>query len=845
MWLAALFLMLFSIALTLATLVRTHESVIEFRWTHWIGFAGWLATFSVLHRQFCQRLPDRDPYLLPVAAMLTGWGILTIWRLDDGFGLRQSIWLVVGGAAMFFGLRPARLLVLLRRYKYIWLVGGLLLTGLTFIFGTNPGGIGPRLWLGCCGIYLQPSEPLKLLLIIYLAAYLADNLPFSFRLPQVLLPTLLLLVVSLSILVAQRDLGTASIFIVLYSGIIFLASGKRRILAISGLGLILALIVGYSLFNVIQVRVQAWLNPWADPGGGSYQIVQSLIASASGNILGSGPGLGSPGLVPVVHSDFIFAGIAEESGLVGSLGVLLLFGLLAGRALVVSIQAPNLYQRYLAGGLSVYLATQTILITGGNLRLLPLTGVTLPFMSYGGSSLLTALFSILLLARISDHGEEEPAPLPNHRPYVILGGLLLAGLMAVGLAAGWWTIARGSDLQTRPDNPRWAIDGRYVARGALLDRSNRPIVQTNGTSGNYQRQMNYPALSSIIGYAQPSFGITNLEAALDHYLTGLAATPEMDIWIQQLLYAQPPSGLDVRLTIDLDLQQRADQLLAERHGALVLLHAQTGEILAMASHPGFDANLLNDMWSTWANDPGAPLINRATQGQYPPGATLGLLLYNHLSQTQALPATPDIPTLLFEGQTWNCGLTPANPQSWADLIASGCPAAAAALNTPDLLELYRQFGLLEAPNTLFPVAVPPTINAFKSSENAALGQDLVSVSPLQMALVAATFSNNGTRPASQIALAVDTPQSGWVALPQPQPAGQTIAGAAASAALLRFQDQAYWQVVATAHTPKGLITWYLGGTLPDWQGTPMALALVLEEDSPILAEQIGQAMFQP
>ena len=349
--------------------------------------------------------PVRDPYLLPITALLTGWGLLVIFRLSTYFGLRQSIWLALG-VLLITGLTLLKdPLDLLRRYKYIWLTGGLLLTALTFIFGVYPGGSGPTLWIGLGGLYLQPSEPLKLLLIIFMAAYLAERLPEQFSLTQTLVPLGLAFLAALALLIGQRDLGTASLIIILFAIILYFATDRLRVLIVSGLLLLAGGGLGYLFFDVVRLRVDAWLNPWLDPSGRSYQVVQSLIAVASGGIFGSGLGLGSPGLVPVAQSDFIFSAIAEEGGLLGCLVLLLVFALLIQRGFRTAISSADLFTRYLAGGISTYLALQSILIIGGNIRLLPITGVTLPFISYGGSSLVTAMLAAGILLCISAQGE--------------------------------------------------------------------------------------------------------------------------------------------------------------------------------------------------------------------------------------------------------------------------------------------------------------------------------------------------------------------------------------------------------------------------------------------------------
>ncbi|MGD8753781.1 MAG: FtsW/RodA/SpoVE family cell cycle protein, partial [Anaerolineales bacterium] len=172
--LAALFLGVYALALSLSPAVVARSWDVDYRWEHWIGYAVWLIGFTLVHQGSKSRLSRRDPLLLPLVAILSGWGVLTVWRLSSTFGLRQSIWLAIALAGVVLGLRLPSDLNFLRRYKYLWLTSGLLLTASTLVFGTHPMGTGPDLWLGCCGVYFQPSEPLKLLLVVYLAAYFAD-----------------------------------------------------------------------------------------------------------------------------------------------------------------------------------------------------------------------------------------------------------------------------------------------------------------------------------------------------------------------------------------------------------------------------------------------------------------------------------------------------------------------------------------------------------------------------------------------------------------------------------------------------------------------------------------------
>ena len=788
--LAAIVLFLYAVILTLAPAARARTWDTDYNWSHWIGVLVWVVVFSYLSRQGEKLLPDADPYLLPTTALLTGLGMLSIWRLMPYFGMRQAAWVLVSGLALAIGMRMASRFHLLRRFKYFFLTAGILLTALTLIFGTNPEGIGLDLWLGCCGIYLQPSEPLKLLFLIYLAGYLADFIPLKLRPVSLIAPTVIIASLAIILLLIQRDLGTASIFIFLYAIMLYLASGRRRVVIISLAGLVLAGIAGYYLFDVVRLRVDAWLDPWLDPAGRSFQIIQSLMAIANGGVGGRGPGLGSPGLVPVSISDFIYTAIAEELGLAGAIAILVLHLVLLTRGLLASLRATDNFRRLLAAGLAMYLAAQSILIIGGNTRLLPLTGVTLPFVSYGGSSLLTSYIAMLLILLVSNRGEVEPAPLLRPQPYQVTGVMMGLGFLALSLTTGWWALWRSGDLLTRTDNARRTISDRYVLRGSLLDRNELPINQTEGQSGTFIRIYNYPDLSSILGYTNPTYGQTGLEASLDDYLRGLRGNPASLVWMDHLLYGQPPPGLDVRLSLDLDLQSRADSLLAGLQGAIVMLNAETGEVLAMASHPVFDANLLDEIGASLLAEENSPLLNRAAQASYPAGDILEPFLHA-------------------------AGLE--NPVS-----------------STSLRDLSGLLGFYSAPGLGLQVVEP------------SLPGNPLRISPLQLALASASLSNGGKRPVPLLANAVRTITEGWVILPATGEPVEVFPEQAADSTAEHYilAGSPFWQYTVVTGSTSQRYTWSIGGTLPDWQGAPIVVAVLLEKESPNWAGYINGELLQ-
>jgi cell division protein FtsW (lipid II flippase) len=789
--LAAVFIILYSatLALSPAALLRSWNA--GYRWSHWIGTISWLVLFYLAHHFTIRRLPHADPYLLPVALLLGSWGTLSIWRILPYFGMRQTVWSIVAVAVYLVGLYLPGDLSYLRRYKYVWLSSGLLLIALTFLFGTNPSGSGPRLWLGCCGVYLQPSEPLKVLLLIYLAAYLAGMTLHGYESPSdresppktespllpLIAPTLLMTGIALLLLIIQRDLGTASIFLLLFTTMIYLATSEKRVLLLGAGALALAAVIGYIQFDVVRLRVEAWINPWLDPIGRSYQIVQSLIAIANGGMLGRGPGLGAPSLVPIAHSDFIYTAIIEEGGLLGAVGLLILMGLFAQRGLRLALRAPDAFRRYLAAGVTIYLVAQSLLIIGGNTRLLPLTGVTLPFVSYGGSSLLTAFIGLLILMHISNQSTGNPLTDSETRPYRQITAFLLFGLGMAALGTGWWAYQRSPSLLARTDNPRRSISDRYVKRGSILDRNNEIINSSDGNPGSYSRSTNYPSLSPIVGYTHPVYGQAGIEASQDGYLRGLRGNPSLLIWWNHILYGQPPPGLDLRTTLDLNLQSRVDQALEGHAGAAVLLNAETGEILAMSSQPGFDANQLDNTWESLVQDKQSPLLNRATQGRYP-AETLFERLFSEGVEVFGFDQV----------------LLPSLPDGSAPVVDE---------HTPTL-------------------------------------------SPLQAAVGAATLSEGGVRPIPALINAVNTPTAGWVLLPAEGDAVQAVSPEIAAKRLskLKVPGENFWESAVSSEVDGQGVSWFLGGTTPDSGSPPIALALVLEEANPELARELGRQILE-
>ncbi len=380
----------------------------------WTGLIVWIICALFGGLLLDRNLPKRDPLLFPLAMFMSGWGLVALERLAPPFADRQEIWLLISVGALLLAALFPQVLRWLRSYRYLMLGAALTLLLMTIFMGSNPSGFAfaPRLWLRFGSIYLQPSELMKVVLVAFLASYLGEQKASSRAYqsangttgisPRLLGPTLLMWTLSVIMLIWQRDLGTAMLFFVVFLLMLYLRSGDWRIIAGGIFLMLLAGLVAYQLFDVVQLRVDIWLNPWPEADGRAYQIVQSLMAFGAGGIMGTGAGLGSPLYIPVVHSDFVFAALAEEWGLLGVTAILSGFAVITWRGLSIGIfHTRRAFYLLLAVGLTMMLAVQAIMIMCGVLKLLPLTGVSLPFISYGGSSLLVSYVMIGILLRLS------------------------------------------------------------------------------------------------------------------------------------------------------------------------------------------------------------------------------------------------------------------------------------------------------------------------------------------------------------------------------------------------------------------------------------------------------------
>ncbi len=413
-----------------ALLASVGVAMVKFAGGDWLDadvaltFVVFAFSFGTIHLAFRAWAPSANALILPIAGFLAAIGFIEVFRIDPELAALQRWWLAIAGvaAAAFVWLLRDSGVAVLRRYRYLFLAAAVGLLLLPLLPETWPihGAVvnGSRLWVRVdvpgtdLVLSFQPGEVAKVFLTIFLASYLADRSeamstvsrsigPFRLPEPRHVGPVLIAAGAAFLVLVYQRDLGAALLLFALFIGMIYAATGRGVYL---GIGLATGAAFGwvaYQRFSHVQTRIAAWLDPFADYAGSGYQTAQGLFAMGSGSLTGSGLGLGSPDLIPAAATDFVFAAVGEELGLAGSIAVITAYALFVTVGVGIALRSRDRFRKYLSGGLTILVGIQAFLIIAGVVRVLPITGLTTPLMSYGGSSLLASAMIMALLGRIS------------------------------------------------------------------------------------------------------------------------------------------------------------------------------------------------------------------------------------------------------------------------------------------------------------------------------------------------------------------------------------------------------------------------------------------------------------
>ena len=582
--------------------------------------AYFLAVCVATHIYLRIRLPNADPYLFPLVALLTAFGLVMIYRIDDALARDQANWFVLGLVLFALTIQFLRDYEVLERYRYTIAVAGLLLLLAPRLPGIGQQVNGAYLGIKIGPLAFQPAEFSKIAIVVFLASYLREHrevlIVGARRVLGVTLPPLKhfgpMLVVwgaSMFMLVFIRDLGSSLMFFAAFLALLYVATGRFSFV-----------VIGMAMFTVgawffastvphVGDRVEIWLDPYGDPTGTGYQILQSIFAQADGGLFGKGFGQGLitiPGtndaLLPAAQTDTIYSLIVNELGLFGACGVVLIYLLIAARGFKIALLARDGFSKLLATGLTAVFSIQAFVIIGGVTRVIPLTGVTLPFISYGGSSIVANFVLLALLLLISDRARREavepgwPGPgdgaRVNRQIVKLFGFIVVLFAILVGFTS-YWSVFDAKALKEQEANKRPLLEQQQIRRGRILAADGTVIAKSvakgKGDALRFVRRYPEGALyGHPIGYSFVRYGDSEFEQFHNDELVGEES--EFSSILDELR-GRTQEGNDIVTNIDPVAQRMAlADLEAAGFGAVVAIEPSTGAVKVMASNKPFDPN---------------------------------------------------------------------------------------------------------------------------------------------------------------------------------------------------------------------------------------------------------------
>ena len=837
---------------------------------------GILGLFVVAHLAVRKWAPRADATLLPLVALLLGIGFVTISRLDLAIpeakrvAPTQALWTAVGVGAFVVTLVVVRRVRDLARYRYTFLLLGVVALGCSRSSPASASrSTARRLWARIGPLTVQPGEAAKVLLVVFFAAYLVEKRELlssgSRRLgrmhlpdPKHLGPLLLPWILSIMILILQKDLGSSLLFFAVFVAMLYIATDRAAYLAVGAVLFAGAVAITYNFFGHVQQRIDTWIDPWVDRQGNAYQLVQSLYAFGSGGFQGTGIGLGRPDIIPVATTDFIFAAIGEELGLLGTVAVVIGFMLLVGSAFRIAVQSQRPFSKLFAAGLATILGVQTFVIIGGVTRLIPLTGVTLPFVSYGGSSLVANFVILALLMRISDEnaagrGRGRRARSPDDRGGSgqtvnrAIGRVGTAVIVLLLLLIGQLTYLQVIDANTLakdPRNTRTYLKDFTRPRGEIISADGKILARSIPSKDEYEYQRIYPygeLFAQTVGYQSVSLGSTGVEREYSAVLSGRDRSHLRLQDLGDLLSGKQQTG-NVVLSLRVDVQLIAKAALGSQAGSVVVTDPRTGALIAMYSNPSFDPQPLAghnpklvqaDWESLQPNSPTTTLLPRAYRERYPPGSTFKIA-----TTASALDSGTTTPTSTFPFRT--SLLAPQAGQAISNFGGERCGGTleqsfVESCNTTfaqlglDMGEKFPPqlagFGIYEAPPLdLSPgaaVSTGPVPGTFDTNKPkfalAGIGQGDVAATPLQMALVGSAVANAGTIMRPHVAAEIRDDEGRKLSTIEPKP--WKVAMPATTAATIRdFMVQVVQHGTGTAGQIAGVTVAGKTGTAQSCEG---------------------------
>lgn len=685
--------------------------------------------------------------------MLLVIGMIMLTRISFDKAFRQFVFIAIGSVIMLIIPLLLQKGSLFRKFSALYFVVGVALLAVVVAIGAT--SYGAKLTISIGSFSFQPSEFVKIIFVFFIASMLYKEA----NLKRVFITSCLSAVYVL-LLVASKDLGGALLYFMAYLVMIYVASKKIIYLGAGFSAMAVACVAGYYLFSHVRTRVFAWLNPTADIDNQGYQICQSLFGIGTGGWFGLGIGEGLPTKIPVVDKDFIFSAISEEFGGIFAIGLILLCVSCFFMIINVSMQMKDKFYKLVAVGLAVLYATQVILTIGGAIKFIPSTGVTLPLVSYGGSSMLSTLIMFGIVqglymrkaAAKTNSKEKKSDKKESNREYNVVTYLFLAIFLGMIAYFVYFMVVESENFINNEYNKLQTLFEEDVVKGEIITSDGYVIAETvTDDEGNAYR--NYPygnMFAHVTGYS--SNVRTGLEKQLNFTLLRSHA-----FFVEQLmcdLTNEKKIGDNVITTIRYDLQEAAYQALGNYDGAVVVMEPSTGKILAMVSKPTYNPNTIEADWESLQE--GSALYNRATQGQYTPGSVFKMMTL--LAYVESNPDTYKDYTyectgeITINNKTIHCASN--KKHGTVDLktsFAKSCNTSFANMMQSIDEEVMQKLCNSLLFNQNLPIAFESSVSSFaisESDENAlkmdtAIGQGKTLVSPLHMAMLASAVCNDG------------------------------------------------------------------------------------------------------
>lgn len=707
-------------------------------------------SFLVLMRAI---YPKTNRLILNHTAMLLSISFIILTRLSITRSIRQFAIVAISLIVALILPVISKHFNLLRKCRYVFAIVGIVILGAVLITGSITNG--SKISFSIMGVAFQPSEFIKMLYVLFLAGmlYRADK----FR--HILLSAVLA-AIHVLILVASRDLGSALIYFMVYVVLLYIATAKKRYLVLGLTGAAIASYAAYLLFSHVQVRVTAWLDPWADIDSKGYQIAQSLFAIGTGGWFGMGIGGGMPNTIPYVEQDFVFSAICEEFGVIYGICLILLCLNLFMEIAHVAYFCKDRFMKLSAYGLGVTYIFQLFLTIGGNIKFIPLTGVTLPLISYGGSSVLATLMMLSLVQSIYQKhdlvlDEEAVEQRSTTLQISVISGAFVCLFAAMSVYLAHYVYFDSVKVINNTYNTkREEVLASKTIRGDILAADGTVLATTLQEETGERRYYPYnEVFAHAIGYAEN--GRMGVEQSANIYL--VSSDVSINQKVQDNLEDVKHMGNTVYTTFDTRLQQVAFNALGIYDGAVIVTEPTTGKILAMVSKPDFDPNTILDDWKSIIEDEDSSiLVNRVTQGLYPPGSTFKILTSLEYIKENAND---------YEDYEYECNGSFTNDDStircyhgtkhgdvdFLTSFAKSCNTSFANIG----IELDRKEFSKTLDKLLFNQELPVDFITSKSRINvsedisdsnmiqAAIGQGTTQMSPLHLAMITSMIANNG------------------------------------------------------------------------------------------------------